>query len=64
MFNGWAARGWIAGARAAFRPEDNPTTNIMDGKVKFHISYGGLPPAETIDFAIEFDTSYLQALFA
>jgi hypothetical protein len=64
MFSGWASRGYIAGARVAFRPQDNPTTNLQNGKVLFRIFFGGWPPAEDIEFMLEFDTSFLQTLFA
>ena len=62
--NGLTARGAILGGRVEFISSENPTTNLMDGIVKFHIYLTPPIPSEDLEFVLEFDTSYLSALFA
>lgn len=61
--NGLTAVGAILGGRVEFRSDENPSTNILDGKVKFHIYLTPPTPAREIDFVKEYDVSYLSNLF-
>lgn len=56
--------GALLGARVAFLPEDNVTTDLMDGILKFHIYMTPPPPAREIDWIQEYDPNYLATLFA
>lgn len=62
--NGMAAAEYILGGRVEFLEEENPSTSIMDGKIKFHVYLTPPSPAKEIEFALEYDVNYLQALFA
>lgn len=57
--NGLTARGIILGGRIEFRDTDNPTTDLLAGKVRFRILLAGPLPAEDIEFMLEFDTTLL-----
>ncbi|QPA33432.1 phage tail sheath family protein [Thermaerobacillus caldiproteolyticus] len=62
--NGLAARGATLGGRVKFLPEENPTTDLLNGKVRLHLYMAPPPPAEDIDVLVEFDVSYLSVLTA
>lgn len=62
--NGLAAREYILGGRVAFEEADNPITDQMDGKVRFHVYVTPPQAAREIDFILEYDPEYLQTLFA
>lgn len=61
--NGLTAQGAILGGRVEFRADENPTTDLMDGIVRFHVFVTPPSPARDIDFITEYDASYLSALF-
>ncbi|MGP7817771.1 phage tail sheath family protein [Niallia sp. 01092] len=54
----------LLGGRVEFRKEDNPDTNLLDGKVVFHVALGAPTPAEDIEFKLEYDVAYFAALVA
>ncbi|MFC4403319.1 phage tail sheath family protein [Gracilibacillus xinjiangensis] len=58
--NGFQARGQIAGARIEFRQEDNPITNILNGRIQFIQKIAAFPPAENIVNVLEFDPTILE----
>lgn len=58
--NGFQARGQIAGAKIEFRRENNPTSQILDGKIQFIQKIGFLTPAEEIINVLEFDPNILS----
>jgi uncharacterized protein len=60
--NGLAARGAILGGRVEFLPEENPITDLLNGKVRLHVYMAPPSPAEDIEVLVEFDVSYLSAL--
>lgn len=62
-FNGLAAKGCILGGRIVFDSDDNPTTNLISGIVKFKVYVTPPPPSEVISFELEFDPKYLSTLF-
>ena len=61
--NGLAARGYLLGGRIDFLTPENPTTDLLDGIIRFHISMGVPTPAEQIVGILEYDPSYFSALF-
>lgn len=62
--NGLASQEYILGGRVEFREEDNPLTNLLDGKIKFHVYVSPAVPARDIEFVQEYDPSYLNNLFS
>jgi phage tail sheath protein FI len=62
--NGLSARQFILGGRVEFLQEENPTTDLMDGIIKFHVYITPPGPAREIDFILEYDPKYLETLFA
>ena len=61
--NGLTGMQMLLGARVEFLEEENPETDLTNGIIRFHIYYLAPPPAETIEFKLEVDTSYLNNLF-
>lgn len=62
--NGLAARGAILGGRVEFQEAENPTTNLLDGIIRFHTYLTPPTPAREIDNVIEYDPAYFSALFS
>ncbi len=61
--NGLTARGFLLGGRVEFQQTENPTTDLMDGIVRFHVYVTPPSPAREIDFILEYDPQYLAGLF-
>lgn len=61
--NGLAARQYILGGRIEFREDENPTTDLMNGTVRFHVYITPPSPNESIEFILEYDPQYIQTLF-
>ncbi len=61
--NGLVAQGALLGARVEFHEDENPTTSLIDGIIKFHTYLTPPVPAREIDNVIEFDPSYFSELF-
>lgn len=61
--NGLSARGYLLGGRIDFLSTENPTTDLLDGIMRFHIYMASPTPAEQIVGILECDTSYFSALF-
>lgn len=61
--NGLTARGALLGGRVEFREDENPTTDLINGIVRFHTFFTPPVPAEDIEFMLEFDINYLSSLF-
>lgn len=59
--NGYQAAGQIAGAKIEFRQQDNPTSEILNGKIQFIQKIGAFTPAENIVNVLEFDPSMIEA---
>ena len=64
MLNGLAAAGKILGGRIEFNDAENPVTNLISGKLKFHIYQTPPPPAQEISADFEYDPSYFNNLFS
>lgn len=54
----------LLGARVEFLESENPTTDLLAGKMKFHIYMAAPVPNQEMDFVLEYDTSYLSTLFS
>lgn len=61
--NGLTARECILGGRVEFREDENPTTDLMDGIIRFHVFITPPSPAREIEFIQEYDPSYIATLF-
>jgi len=57
--NGYKAKYQLADARIEFVSDDNPTTDLIDGKITFHQYLTPFPPAETIINVLEYDADAL-----
>lgn len=62
--NGLAAKGAILGGRVELSEKENPSTQLLSGKVIFHLYVTPAIPAQEIHFTVEYDPSYLQTLFS
>ncbi|MDQ7104208.1 phage tail sheath family protein [Serratia sp. MF2] len=61
--NSMTSAGYILGGRIEFNEAENSTTDLMDGKITFHVFLGTAAPAEQIHFQLEYDPDYLSSLF-
>lgn len=57
--NGYVARGYCAAYRVEYLEAENPTTDILNGKITFHQYLAPYTPAEDIEARLEFDTNAL-----
>ncbi|WP_238649761.1 phage tail sheath family protein [Paenibacillus piscarius] len=62
--NGLTASGALLGGRVEFLESENTQSDLMSGKITFHVYITPPGPAQEINFLIEYDASYLSALFA
>ncbi|GIO09669.1 hypothetical protein J31TS6_56970 [Brevibacillus reuszeri] len=62
--NGLSARGALLGGRIEFRSDDNPTTDLLDGIIRFRVFLASPTPGEVLEFQLEYDVSYFSTLFA
>lgn len=62
--NGLTAKGALLGGRVEFREDENTTTDLMDGILRFHVYMTPPSPARDIEFVQEYDTDYISTLFA
>lgn len=58
--NSLAAQGKCAGARITYSEDENPTTDILNGKIQFRQYLAPYTPAEDILNVLEFDPTMLQ----
>lgn len=61
--NGLSARQYILGGRVEFLDTENTTTDLMDGRITFHLYVTPPSPSREISFVLEYDVDYLQTLF-
>ncbi len=59
--NSYATQGKCAGARITYSRDENPITDILNGKVQFHQYLAPYTPAEDILNILEFDPLMLEA---
>lgn len=57
--NSFVARGYVAGASVEFNDLDNPSTDLLNGIVRFKVNLAPYVPAENIEFKLEFDATAL-----
>ena len=57
--NSFVARGYVAGASVVFDEHDNPSTDLLNGVIRFRVNLAPFVPAEDIEFILEFDTNAL-----
>lgn len=60
--NSYAARGFCAAAVIKYNAEENPTTDILNGIIRFHLYLAPYTPAEKIEAILEFDVNALTAV--
>jgi phage tail sheath protein FI len=63
FLNSLVSAGALTGGRIEFLQEENSITSVMDGMIRFHVFLGLAAPAENIEFILEYDPAYIQALF-
>lgn len=61
--NGLTAREFILGGRVTFELVDNPTIDLMNGKVRWHVYICPPQAGRELIFMLEYDPGYLQTLF-
>ena len=61
--NGLTSDGHLLGGRVEFISEENSTTDLMAGKMRYHVYITPPSPAVEIDYVLEYDPSYVEALF-
>ncbi len=61
--NGLVGEGALLGGKVYFLPDDNPSTDIMDGKIKFRFKITPPSPARDIEAVLEYDVDNLETLF-
>ncbi|MCT8975495.1 phage tail sheath family protein [Clostridium sp. CX1] len=62
--NGLTSAGALIGGRVEFLKEENPTTDLLDGIVRYHVYLAEPTPAREIDFIVEFDATYYNQMFS
>ncbi|MEC0092500.1 phage tail sheath family protein [Paenibacillus macquariensis] len=62
--NGLTSAQYILGGRVEFNATENPSANLMDGKIVFHVYVTPPSPAQEIEFLVEYDVAYIAALTA
>lgn len=61
--NGLVARGALVYGLIEFRSDDNPTTDLSDGIIRWHLTLTPPSPGESLEFTLEYDPTQLEALF-
>lgn len=61
--NGLTGAGYLLGGRIEFNESENPVTDLMAGIIRTHIYITPPSPAQELDFTLEYDVSYLSAIF-
>jgi phage tail sheath protein FI len=61
--NGLTSREFILGGRVTFERADNPTLDLMDGKVRWHVYVTPPQAGRELTFIMEYDPAYLENLF-
>lgn len=63
FLNGLVAQGALVAGVIEFRTDDNPTVDLADGIIRFHVTLTPPSPAEALEFTLEYDPTALEALF-
>ena len=59
--DGLVGSGYLLGGRVEMLESENPVSNLMAGIIKLHVYMTPPSPAQEIDFALEYDASYVQS---
>ena len=59
--NSYVNRGYCAQAHVQFSESENPITQILGGKIVFHMYLAPYTPAEAIEFILEFNPTAIEA---
>ena len=62
--NGLTSDGHLLGGRVEFISGENNTADLISGKMRYHVYLTPPSPAVEIDYVLEYDTAYVEALFA
>ena len=62
--NSFVARGICARYEITYNPDENPVTDLINGKITFHQYITPFVPAEDIENVIEFDPYALESALA
>lgn len=62
--NGLKNQGHLLGGRCEIVAAENPVSDLMAGIVRPHLYIGVPGPVQTIDFIVEYDAAYLNAVFS
>lgn len=62
--NGFVSRGICARYEMVYNEDENPTTDLLDGKITFHQYVTPFVPAEKIENVLEFDPNALSSALA
>lgn len=62
--NGLLSRGYMLGADIKFLEEENPTTDLLAGIIRFHSYITPPVPAQEIDDILEYDVNKFKTLFS
>jgi phage tail sheath protein FI len=62
--NGLVSRGYMLGADIKFLEEENPTTDLLAGIIRFHSYITPPVPAQEIDDILEYDVNNFKKLFS
>lgn len=60
--NGLASEGKIIGGRVEFLVDENNETDLMEGRVKFHVYLAPASPAQEFEFLLQYDSGYLSGM--
>lgn len=61
--NGLVAAGALIAGRVELHEDENPTTDLLAGILKFHVFLTVPVPCQTLSFILEYDTTALSTLF-
>lgn len=61
--NGLTSTGALIGGKVEFRKDENPTNDLLNGTVRFHVALAEPTPGEAFEFIVEFDATYYNRLF-
>lgn len=61
--NGLVGRGFLLGGRCDFEMADNPTSDLLAGKVRWHLYLGVGPAGGELEFILEYDPKYFDNIF-
>ncbi len=62
--NGLTSNDYLLGGRVDFLAADNSATSLVEGILKFRVSFAPPSPAQQLDFLLAYDSSYLSAITA